>query len=97
MTVGTRAQVFHGTESETSGGLKKSDLKKCKKTGEIVSKEKSKLGKKNQWAQATKKAYSEMERSGLIKKSDGLIKMNIGVKGKQLYDLSRMYYDQMSK
>jgi len=53
--VGTRAQVYHGKAYKTSYGktkdqggsaLTKSDLKKNPKTGRIVSKEKSKLAKK---------------------------------------------------
>ena len=45
MTVGSAAQVFHGTAKHTSGGLKKSDLMKTKK-GRIVSKKKHAAGKK---------------------------------------------------
>jgi hypothetical protein len=56
MTVGSRAQVYHGNATETSGGLKKKDLKMVKKTGEIVSKAKSKDEKKNPWIQAVAKA-----------------------------------------
>ncbi len=37
MTVGTKAQVYHGTAKHTSGGLTKKDLMKTKK-GRIVSK-----------------------------------------------------------
>ena len=43
--VGSRAQVFHGTVMKTSGGLKKSDLKK-NKFGRIVSRKQSALAKK---------------------------------------------------
>ena len=43
-TVGTKAQVFHGTAKHTSGGLKRSDLMKTKK-GRIVSKRKHAAGK----------------------------------------------------
>jgi len=56
MTVGSRAQVYHGNATQTSGGLKKKDLKIVKKTGEIVSKAKSKDEKKNPWIQAVAKA-----------------------------------------
>jgi hypothetical protein len=48
--------VYHGNATETSGGLKKKDLKMVKKTGEIVSKAKSKDEKKNPWIQAVAKA-----------------------------------------
>lgn len=54
MTVGSRAQVYHGNATQTSGGLKKKDLKM--KDGEIVSKAKSKDEKKNPWIQAVAKA-----------------------------------------
>ena len=43
-TVGTKAQVFHGTAKHTSGGLTRSDLMKTKK-GRIVSKRKHAAGK----------------------------------------------------
>ncbi len=45
LTVGSKAQVFHGTAKHTSGGLTKSDLMKTKR-GRIVSKKKHALGKK---------------------------------------------------
>ena len=44
--VGSRAEVFHGTAAQTSGGLMKKDLKK-NKYGRIVSKKASKSAKKN--------------------------------------------------
>ena len=44
VTVGTKAQVFHGTAKHTSGGLKRADLMKTKK-GRIVSKRKHAAGK----------------------------------------------------
>ena len=45
-TEGTRAEVFHGTATHTSGGLMKSDLK-LNKRGEIVSIKASNKAKKN--------------------------------------------------
>ena len=45
MTVGTKAQVWHGTAKHTSGGLTKKDLMKTKR-GRIVSRKKHTLGKK---------------------------------------------------
>jgi hypothetical protein len=45
-TIGTRAQVWHGTSKQTSGGLTKLDLVK-NKHGYIVSKKKSTDMKKN--------------------------------------------------
>ena len=58
VSVGSRAQVYHGNATETSGGLKKKDLKMVK--GEIVSKAKSKDEKKNPWIKAVAKAKKEL-------------------------------------
>jgi DVNP family len=58
MTVGSRAQVYHGNATHTAGGLTKKDLKK--KDGEIVSKAKSKDEKKNPWIKAVAKAKKEL-------------------------------------
>ncbi len=44
-TVGTKAQVYHGTAKRTSGGLTKKALMKTKK-GRIVSRKKHAAGKK---------------------------------------------------
>ena len=46
MTVGTRAQVWHGTAKKTSGGLMKSNLLQ-NKNGRIVSKSKHNSAKKD--------------------------------------------------
>jgi hypothetical protein len=43
-TVGSKAEVFHGTAKHTSGGLKKKDLMRHK--GRIVSRKKHAAGKK---------------------------------------------------
>ena len=45
-TIGTHAQVWHGTAKKTSGGLTKTNLMK-NKHGHIVSKKKHALGKKS--------------------------------------------------
>jgi len=58
MTVGSRAQVYHGNATHTAGGLTKKDLKK--KDGEIVSKAKSKDEKTNPWIKAVAKAKKEL-------------------------------------
>jgi phage terminase small subunit len=58
MTIGSRAQVYHGNADQTAGGLKKKDLKMVK--GEIVSKSKSKDEKKNPWIKAVAKAKKEL-------------------------------------
>ena len=60
MVVGTRAQVYHGNATQTAGGLTKKDLKKDRKSGELVSKVKSKGEKKNPWIQAVAKAKKEL-------------------------------------
>ena len=60
MTIGSRAQVYHGNATETAGGLKKKDLKKDRKSGEIVSKSKSKGEKTNPWIKAVAKAKKEL-------------------------------------
>lgn len=44
-TVGSKAQVWHGTAKHTSGGLTRKDLMKTKK-GRIVSRKKHAAGKK---------------------------------------------------
>ena len=62
MTVGSRAQVFHGTADRTAGGLTKKDLKM--KDGEIVSKAKAKTEKKNPWIAAVAKAKKELKIKG---------------------------------
>jgi len=58
MTIGSRAQVFHGNADQTAGGLKKKDLKMVK--GEIVSKTKAKSEKKNPWIKAVAKAKKDL-------------------------------------
>jgi len=58
MTVGSRAQVYHGNATRTAGGLTKKDLKM--KDGELVSKKKAKSEKKNPWIQAVAKAKKEL-------------------------------------
>ena len=58
MTVGSRAQVFHGNADRTAGGLTKKDLKM--KDGEIVSKAKAKTEKKNPWIAAVAKAMKDL-------------------------------------
>lgn len=45
MTVGSRAEVFHGNADKTSGGLTKKDL--TMKDGRIISKAASKAAKKS--------------------------------------------------
>jgi len=61
-TVGSRASVMHGNAMHTSGGLKKSDLKR-NKSGSIVSKKKSVGASKKEspllvaWRASVKETY----------------------------------------
>lgn len=72
MTIGSRAQVFHGNATRTAGGLTKKDLKK--KDGEIVSKAKSKGEKKNPWIVAVAKAKKELGIKGFALVEGPLLK-----------------------
>jgi hypothetical protein len=58
VTVGSKAQVFHGTAKHTSGGLTKKDLMKTRK-GRIVSKRKHAAGLK---------AIKQLKKSGYVAK-----------------------------
>ena len=80
--VGSRAQVMNGTAHHTSGGLTKGDLKQHKKTGEIVSKEKSKGQKANPWIKAVAKAKKEM---GIPKGEFTLVKGPLLAKAREIY------------
>ena len=72
MTVGSRAQVYHGNATETAGGLKKKDLKM--KDGEIVSKKKAKDSKTNPWIKAVAKAKKELGITGFALVQGELLK-----------------------
>ena len=72
MTVGTRAQVYHGSATHTAGGLKKKDLKM--KDGELVSKKKSKDEKTNPWIKAVAKAKQELGIKGFALVQGELLK-----------------------
>ena len=80
MTIGSRAQVYHGNATETAGGLKKKDLKMVKKTGEIVSKAKSKDEKTNPWIKAVAKAKKELGIKGFA-----LIQGPLLAKAREIY------------
>lgn len=58
VTVGTKAQVYHGTAKHTSGGLTKKDLMKTRK-GRIVSKKKHAAGLK---------AIKQLKKKGYVAK-----------------------------
>lgn len=75
--VGTKAEVFHGTAQQTSGGLKKKDLARVKKSGEyrIVSKKQQALGKRKtgpraQWTKAVKEARKQLIKEKKIEKGE---------------------------
>jgi len=56
--------VYHGKDTETAGGLKKKELKKDRKSGEIVSKAKSKDEKKNPGTKARANAKNDRGSKG---------------------------------
>ena len=57
VTIGSKAQVFHGTAHHTSGGLTKKDLMKHK--GRIVSRKKHAAGRK---------ALANLKKAGYVAK-----------------------------
>lgn len=97
----SRLEVLRKKEngSKTSGGLTSKDLKVSKSSGEIVSKKKAALGKKNPWAIATAKARKEMSdlpvRNPFHIKEGEMVLFNVGIKGKRLYELAHEYYEKL--
>lgn len=84
-TVGSRAEVFHGTAKHTSGGLEKSDLLK-NKWGRIVSAKKHKTAKKEKRLQkagyfAKKGEFGVVKRKTMRKRKNGK-----KIKGGQMND-----------
>jgi len=80
MTVGSRAQVYHGNATHTAGGLTKKHLKK--KDGEIVSKKKAKDEKTNPWIKAVQKAKKELGIKGFALVQGPLLKRAREIYGK---------------
>ena len=72
MTVGSRAQVYHGNATHTAGGLTKKELKM--KDGELVSKKKAKGSKSNPWIKAVAKAKKELGITGFALVQGELLK-----------------------
>jgi len=72
MTIGSRAQVYHGNATHTAGGLTKKDLKM--KDGELVSKKKAKGAKSNPWIKAVAKAKKELGITGFALVQGELLK-----------------------
>ena len=69
MRIGSRAQVFHGTAKQTSGGLRRSDLKKNKR-GAIVSRRASDRAKKDN--RLVKAGYvTQRGKFGVVQKGGG--------------------------
>lgn len=66
MTVGSRAEVFHGNADKTSGGLMKKDLKM--KDGRIISKAASKAAKKSLKMNPKFKAFIDLAKEKAAKK-----------------------------
>lgn len=63
LTVGTRAQVWNGTAKHTSGGLRRKDLKRNRKTGAIVSVRVSAASKRKFAANPDLKAHAFVRKS----------------------------------
>lgn len=83
-TVGSRAEVWHGTAEHTTGGLKKKDLY-MGKDGRIKSKEMKKRGNSpalKKWRAAVDKARKELK----------LKKKEFTVIDGELLTLARKYY-----
>jgi hypothetical protein len=80
MTIGSRAQVWHGNADATAGGLKKKDLKMVK--GELVSKKKAKDEKTNPWIKAVAKAKKELGIKGFALVQGPLLKKAREIYGK---------------
>jgi hypothetical protein len=72
---------MNGTAHHTTGGLEKKHLKRNSSTGEIVSKDKAKVGKKNPWIKAVIKAKKEL---GIAKGE-----MAFPKKGSELYKTAK--------
>ena len=71
MTVGSKAQVFHGTAKHTSGGLTRKDLMKTK-AGRIVSKKKHTAGLK---------AIKKLKKLGFVAKKGTFKLFKKGMRG----------------
>jgi len=73
-TIGSKAQVFHGTAHHTKGGLTRKDLIKNKR-GKIVSKKQAAAGKK---------AFSRLRKLGYVPKK-GTFKLFTKKAGKKAH------------
>lgn len=86
MTVGSRAQVYHGAANHTAGGLTRSELT-MGKDGEIKSIKAMKAAKKNPGLKKWRKAVDTAKKSmGIPKKGEFAL-----LKGKLLKETRKAY------
>merc|ERR1711985_54131 len=78
-----KRHAFFGKIGKTASGLSKTDLVQSK-TGKIVSKKKSLLGKKSPWIAAVQKARKELKIKGFA----------VVKKGTPLYKKAKEFYSQ---
>merc|ERR1711918_49309 len=76
------AMVLRGSKAKTVGGLTSKDLTK-NKSGKIVSKKQSALGKKHPWMQAVAKARKALKTTGFSAIMKGT---PLGAKAKEFYN-----------
>jgi len=105
MTVGSRAEVFHGNATQTSGGLTKKDLKM--KDGRIISKAASKASKKSYKKTAFKafvdaaKAKSKALWNYSVKEAKDRLNIDrskfVRVQGKLLKEAQEIYHILLTK
>ena len=92
MTIGSRAEVWHGTADKTTGGLVKGDLMVGKKDGAIKSKAQAAAGKKNpglkKWRASVDQAKKQL---GIPKKGEFVL-----IKGKVLAATRKIYDKKIS-
>lgn len=96
-TIGSRAQVMHGTAKKTSGGLKKSDLIR-NKSGSIVSKKKSIEAKKseNGLLELWRRAMKEVSSSPMYKDKFVKPKRGTAVHAKVFQEYERLVHNKYS-
>ena len=85
LTVGSKAQVYHGTAKKTAGGLTKKDLMKTKR-GRIVSKRKHAIGQKR---------IKTLRRLGFVAKKGTFRLFKRGKKGGALFSPSDVSGNEM--
>ena len=88
-TTGRKFQVLNGTAKKSVGGLTKKDLT-TNKSGKVVSKKKSAIGKKNTWMVAMAKARK-------VLKVKGFVLIGKGKEGKALLAKAREFHAASKK